>query len=64
MKRLNEKSHEKALIKFCMFLPSMWLGVGPKETNKILAPMGLGLFCQLLTSPKSPLIIFNTIIRI
>ena len=59
MKRLNEKSHEKALIKFCMFLPSMWLGVGPKGTNKTLAPMGLGLFRQLLTSPKLPLTIFN-----
>ena len=35
-----------------------------KGTNKILAPMGLGLFCQLLTSPKLSLIIFNTTIRI
>ena len=35
-----------------------------KGTNKNLAPMGLGLFCQLLTSPKLPLIIFNTTIRI
>ena len=79
MKRLNEKSHEKALMNFCMFLSlyttdyliglafwaiamrsSMWLGVGPKGTNKTLAPMGLGFFCQLLTSPKLPLIIFNT----
>ena len=33
-----------------------------KGTNKTLAPMGLGLFCQLLTSPKLPLIIFNTTI--
>ena len=33
-----------------------------KGTNKILAPIGLGLFCQLLTSPKLPLIIFNTTI--
>ena len=30
-----------------------------KGTNKTLVPMGLGLFCQLLTSPKLPLIIFN-----
>ena len=27
-----------------------------KGTNKTLAPIGLGLFCQLLTSPKLPLI--------
>ena len=33
-----------------------------KRTNKTLAPMGLRLFCQLLTSPKLPLIIFNTTI--
>ena len=33
-----------------------------KGTNKTLAPIGLGLFCQLLTSPKLPLIIFNTTI--
>ena len=39
----------------------MWLGVEP---NKTLAPMGFGLFCQLLTSPKLPLIIFNTTIYI
>ena len=39
---------------------SVWLGMGPKGTNKTLAPMGLGLFNQLLTSPKLPLIIFNT----
>ena len=32
------------------------------RTNKTLAPMGLGLFCQLLTSLKLPLIIFNTTI--
>ena len=31
-------------------------------TNKTLAPMGLGLFCQLLISPKLQLIIFNTTI--
>ena len=31
-------------------------------TNKTLAPMGLGAFYQLLTSPKLLLIIFNTII--
>ena len=31
-----------------------------KRTNKTLAPMGLRLFYQLLTSPKLPLIIFNT----
>ena len=31
-------------------------------TNKTLAPMCLGLFCQLLTSPKLPLIIFNATI--
>ena len=30
-----------------------------KGTNKTLAPMGLWLFCQLLTSPKLSLIIFN-----
>ena len=30
--------------------------------NKTLAPMGLRLFCQLLTSLKLPLIIFNTTI--
>ena len=30
-----------------------------KGTNKTLASMSLGLFCQLLTSPKLPLIIFN-----
>ena len=41
---------------------SVWLGVGPKGTNKTLAPMGLGFFCQLLTSPKLPLTIFNTTI--
>ena len=29
---------------------------GPKGTNKTLAPMGLGLFCQLLTMPKLLLI--------
>ena len=81
MKRLNEKPHEKALMKFCMFLSlyttdylmgqpfepfqlgsSMWLGVEPKGTNKTLVPMGLGLFCQLSTSPKLPLTIFNTTI--
>ena len=33
-----------------------------KGTNKTLAPMGLGLFYQLLTSPKLPLTIFNTTI--
>ena len=33
-----------------------------KETNKTLTPMSLGLFCQLLTSPKLPLIIFNNTI--
>ena len=33
-----------------------------KGTNKTLAPMGFGLFCLLLTSPKLPLIIFNTTI--
>ena len=33
-----------------------------KGTNKTLAPMGLELFCQLLTNPKLPLIIFNTTI--
>ena len=38
----------------------MWLGVGPKGKNKILAPMDFGPFYQLLTSPKLPLIIFNT----
>ena len=41
---------------------SVWLGMGPKGTNKILAPIGLGFFYQLLTSPKLPLIIFNTTI--
>ena len=41
----------------------MWLGVGPKGTNKTIAPMGLVLFCQLLTSPKVPLIIFNCLFR-
>ena len=35
-----------------------------KGTNKTLAPMGLELFYQLLTSPKLPLIIFNITIRI
>ena len=35
-----------------------------KGTNKTLVTMGLGLFYQLLTSPKLPLIIFNTIIYI
>ena len=35
-----------------------------KGTNKTLAPMGLGLFCQLLTSLKFSLIIFNTTIYI
>ena len=29
-----------------------------KGTNKTLALMGLGFFCQLLKSPKLPLIIF------
>ena len=33
-----------------------------KGINKTLVPMGLGLFCQLLISPKLPLIIFNTTI--
>ena len=33
-----------------------------KGTNKTLVPMGLGLFYQLLTSLKLPLIIFNTTI--
>ena len=33
-----------------------------KGTNKTLAPIGLGLFYQLLTSPKLPLILFNTTI--
>ena len=37
----------------------MWIGVRPKETNKTLTPMGIGFFCQLLTSPKLQLIIFN-----
>ena len=35
---------------------SVWLRVGPKETNKTLAPIGLGLFCQLLTMSKLLLI--------
>ena len=59
-----------SITKFYMFLSlwafllgfSMWLGVGPKGINKTLAPMGFGPFCQLLTSPKLPLIIFNTTI--
>ena len=33
-----------------------------KGINKTLALMGFKLFCQLLTSPKLPLIIFNTTI--
>ena len=33
-----------------------------KRTNKILALMNFGHFYQLLTSPKLPLIIFNTTI--
>ena len=33
-----------------------------KGTNKTLAPMGFEPFCQLLTNPKLPLIIFNTTI--
>ena len=33
-----------------------------KGTNKTLAPIGIGLFCQLLTSSKLRLIIFNTTI--
>ena len=33
-----------------------------KRINKTLTPMGFGFFYQLLTSPKLPLIIFNTII--
>ena len=33
-----------------------------KGINKTIAPIGLGLFCQLLTSSKLPLIIFNTTI--
>ena len=45
------------LMDFCM-----WLRVGPKGTNKTLAPIGFGHFYQLLTSPKLPLIIFNTTI--
>ena len=40
---------------------NMWLGVRP-GTNKTLAPMGFGPFCQLLTSSKLSLIIFNTTI--
>ena len=43
---------------------SLWLKMRPKGTNKTLAPMGLGLICQLLTNPKLPLIIFNTTINI
>ena len=38
----------------------IWLRVGPKGTNKAQAPMGFELICQLLTSQKLPLIIFNT----
>ena len=41
---------------------SIWLGMGLKGTNKTLAPMGFGPFCKLLSSPKLPLIIFNTTI--
>ena len=41
---------------------SMWLGVRPKGTNKTQALMGFGPFCQLLTSTKLALIIFNTTI--
>ena len=33
-----------------------------KGTNKTLTPIDIGLFCQLLTSPKLRLIIFNTTI--
>ena len=33
-----------------------------KRTNKTLTPTSLELFCQLLTSPMLPLIIFNTTI--
>ena len=40
----------------------MWIGVGPKQTNKTLAPMGFGPFYKLLTISKLPLIIFNTTI--
>ena len=29
---------------------SLWLEMGPKGTNKAIAPMGLGLIYQLLTS--------------
>ena len=42
---------------------SMWLEVGPKETNNRLAPMAFRPFYQLLTSPKLPLFIFNTTIK-
>ena len=41
---------------------NLWLEIGPKGTNKTLSPMGIRLICQLLTSPKLPLIIFNTTI--
>ena len=67
-----------SLIKFCTFfslyLTNYLIGltfwafpIGLKcvawnGTNKTLAPMGLGLLCQLLTSPKLPLTIFNTTI--
>ena len=43
---------------------SLWLEMRPNGTNKTLAPMGLGLFFQLLTNPKLPLIIFDNTIRI
>ena len=41
---------------------SLWLEMRLKGTNKSIVPMGLGLICQLLISPKLPLIIFNTTI--
>ena len=41
---------------------SVWLEMGPKQTNKALTPMGFGLIYQPLTSPKLSLIIFNTVL--
>ena len=41
----------------------MWLGLGPKETNKALTPMGFGLICQLLRSSKLPIIIYIYILE-
>ena len=57
----NERRHLHKRIYFGPLHPiqTFCIQIRPKGTNKTLAPMSLELFCQLLTSPKLPLIIFN-----